>query len=130
MILKQSTSLFIKELTLDPCPKNKNCWHRWHFVFFKIQKNPQNFCVFFKYFEQISTNILPKDWSEMKMTNVFSKISLVKSSKFFFIFLSVFYLTICLMKALKSFGKRGILKTWELVSLGGAKIHFGKIAMK
>ena len=71
-----------------------------------------------------------KDWSEMKMTNVFSKISLVKSSKFFFIFLSVFYLTICLMKALKSFGKRGILKTWELVSLGGAKIHFGKIAMK
>ena len=71
-----------------------------------------------------------KDWSEMKMTNVFSKISLVKSSKKFFIFLSVFYLTICLMKALKSFGKRGILKTWELVSLGGAKIHFGKIAMK
>ena len=64
------------------------------------------------------------------MTNVFSKISLVKSSKKNFIFLSVFYLTICLMKALKSFGKRGILKTWELVSLGGAKIHFGKIAMK
>ena len=86
MILKQSTSLFIKELTLDPCPKNKNCWHRWHFVFFKIQKNPQNFCVFLKYFEQVSTNILPKDWSEMKMTNVFSKISLVKSSNFFFYF--------------------------------------------
>ena len=73
---------------------------------------------------------LHKDWSDMKMTKVFSKISLVKSSKNNFIFLSVFYLIICLMKAPKSFGKRGILKTWELVSLGGAKIHFGKIAMK
>ena len=47
----------------------------------------------------------------MKMTNVFSKISLVKSSKNNSIFLSAVYLIICLMKALKCFGKRGILKT-------------------
>ena len=64
------------------------------------------------------------------MTNVFSKISLVKSSKKKNIFLSVFYLTICLMKATKYFGKMVILKIWALVSLGGAKTHFGKIALK
>ena len=63
------------------------------------------------------------------MTKVFSKISLVKSSKNNFGFLSVFYLNICFMKAPKSFGKRGILKKSELVSLGCAKTHFGKIAL-
>jgi hypothetical protein len=34
------------------------------------------------------------------------------------------------MKASKYFGKIVILKIWELVSLGGAKTHFGKIALK
>ena len=34
------------------------------------------------------------------------------------------------MKASKYFGKIVILKIWELVSLEGAKTHFGKIALK
>ena len=54
----------------------------------------------------------------------------IKSSKNNFIFLPVFYLVMSLMKAQKNFGKIAILKIWELISLGGAKTHFGKIALK
>ena len=71
-----------------------------------------------------------KDWSKMKMTKVFSKISLIKSSKNNFIFLSAFYLIICPIKAPKNFGKIAILKSWDMFSLGGPKTHFGKIALK
>ena len=53
-----------------------------------------------------------------------------KSSRNRFIFLTVFYLIMCFMKASKNFGKISILKIWELVSLRGAKTHFGKIALK
>ena len=73
---------------------------------------------------------LDKDWSKMKMTKVFSKISLIKSSKNNFIFLSAFYLIICPIKAPKNFGKIAILKSWDMFSLGGPKTHFGKIALK
>ena len=62
--------------------------------------------------------------------HLYSKIVLMKSSGNNFIFLSVFYLIICFMKAPKNFGKMTILKIWVLVSLGGVKTHFGKLAMK
>ena len=68
--------------------------------------------------------------SAKKVTRLYSKILLEKSSGNNFIFLPVFYLTICLMKTSKYFEKMVILKIWELVSLGGAKTHFGKIALK
>ena len=68
--------------------------------------------------------------SAKKLTQLYSKNLLEKSSGNNFIFLPVFYLTMCLMKASKYFGKIVILKIWELVSLGGAKTHFGKIALK
>ena len=58
------------------------------------------------------------------------KIVLVKCSDNNFIFLPVFYLIMCFMKAQKNFGKITILKMWELVSLGDVKTHFGKLAMK
>ena len=67
---------------------------------------------------------------ETKMTKVYSKNLLMKSSKNNFIFLLVFYLIMCLMKAPKNFGKIAILKIWELISLGGVKTHFGKLALK
>ena len=47
-----------------------------------------------------------------------------------FIFLPVFYLIMCFMKAQKNFGKITILKIWELFFLGDVKTHFGKLAMK
>ena len=56
--------------------------------------------------------------------------ALVKSSENCFILVPVFYLIMCLMKALKNFEKIAILKIWELVSLGGGKTHFGKLALK
>ena len=68
--------------------------------------------------------------SAKKVTRLYSKILLEKSSGNNFIFLPAFYLTIFLMKATKYFGKMVILKIWALVSLGGAKTHFGKIALK
>ena len=46
------------------------------------------------------------------------------------IILPVFHLGMSLMKAQNFFGKIVILKKWELVSLGGAKTYFGKIAQK
>ena len=54
----------------------------------------------------------------------------MKSSKKNFIFLLVFYLVMCLMKAPKNYEKIAILKTQELVSFWGIKTHFGKIALK
>ena len=66
---------------------------------------------------------------ETKMTKVYSRNLLMKWSKDNFIFLLVFHLIMCLMKAPKNFGKIAILKRWELVSLGDAKTHFGKIAL-
>ena len=65
-----------------------------------------------------------------KQTKVYSNFSFIKSSRNSLIFLPVFYLVMSLMKAQKNFGKVVILKIWELVSLGGAKTHFGKIALK
>ena len=47
-----------------------------------------------------------------------------------FIFSPAFYLIMCFMKASKNFGKIFILKTWELISLGYVKTHFGKLALK
>ena len=58
------------------------------------------------------------------------KFFIYKKFKKQFYFLPVFYLVMCLKKAPKNFGKIAILKIWELVSLGGAKTHFGKIALK
>ena len=68
----------------------------------------------------------------MKWTKVYSKILLMKSSRNNFIILPVFYLIRCFMKAPQNFGKIAILKIYmyKLVSLGGAKTHFGKIALK
>ena len=67
---------------------------------------------------------------ETKMTKVYSRILLMKSSKDNFGFLLVFHLIMCLMKAPKNFGKIAILKIWELISLGDVKTHFGKLALK
>ena len=67
---------------------------------------------------------------EMKMTKVYSKKLLMKSSKNNFIFLLLFYLIMCLMKASKNFGKIAILKILKLISSWGVKIHFGKLALK
>ena len=50
------------------------------------------------------------------MTQVNGKFLLIKSSKSDFIFLSAFYLIICLMKAKTNFEKIAIFKTQELVS--------------
>ena len=63
------------------------------------------------------------------MTKVYSKILLMKSSGSNFIFLPVFYLIMWVMKSSKNFGKIVILKIWELISLGGAKTHFGKLVV-
>ena len=66
----------------------------------------------------------------MKSTKLYPKILLVKSSENNFIFLPAFYLIMCLMKALKNFGKIAILKIWESAGfLKGVKTHFGKIAL-
>ena len=54
----------------------------------------------------------------------------MKSSESNFIFLPVFYLIMWVMKASKNFGKTTILKIWELISSGGLKTHFGKLALK
>ena len=69
-------------------------------------------------------------WCIKKQTKVYSEIVLVKSSENNIIFLLVFYLIMFFMKVLKNFGKITILKKWGLVSTGGAKTHFGKLAMK
>ena len=64
---------------------------------------------------------------ETKSTKLYSKMILVKRSENNFVFLPVFYLIIWLMKTSKNFGKITILKTLELISLGGVKPHFGKL---
>ena len=66
----------------------------------------------------------------MFTTTVITKKLLVKSSENGFIPVPAFYLIMCLMKAPKNFEKIAILKIWELVSLGGGKTHFGKLALK
>ena len=66
---------------------------------------------------------------ETKMTKVYSKILLMKSSRSNFIFLPVFYLIMWVMKAPKNFVKNNHL-IWELISLGDVKSHFGKLALK
>ena len=72
----------------------------------------------------------PKLCFETKMTKVSSKNLFMKNYKNNFIFLPVFYLIMCFMKAPKNFGKIAILKIWELISLGDVKTHFGKLALK
>ena len=60
-----------------------------------------------------TSNFLPhcdKLCFETKMTKVSSKNLLRKNAKNIFIFLPVFYLIMCLMKAPKNFGKIAILK--------------------
>ena len=42
----------------------------------------------------------------------------------------VSYMIMWVMKVSKLFGKIAILKTWELISLGGVKTYFGKVALK
>ena len=74
--------------------------------------------------------IYPKLWSETNRTKEYSKKLLIKSPGDNFIFLPVFYLIMWVMKAPKNFGKITILKIWELISLGGLKTHFGKLALK
>ena len=69
-------------------------------------------------------------WCAKNLTQQYSKILLVKSSEIDFIFLSAFYLIICLMKAKKNFEKIAIFKTQELVSFWGVKTHFGKMPLK
>ena len=64
------------------------------------------------------------------MTKVYSKFLLVTSSGSNFIFVPVFYLIMWDMKAPKNFGTITILKKWELISLGGLKTHFSKLALK
>ena len=69
-------------------------------------------------------------WVHINATKVIPKKLLVKSSENGFILVPAFYLIMCLMKAPKNFEKIAILKIWELVSLGGGKTHFGKLALK
>ena len=72
----------------------------------------------------------PKLWSETNRIKGSLDILSTKSSESNLIFLTVFYLIIWVMEALKNLGKIFILKTWELISLGGVKTHFGKVALK
>ena len=62
-----------------------------------------------------------------------------KSKSRFFIYKKLkkqFYLFTCILngyffnESQKNFGEIAILKIWELISVGGAKTHFGKIALK
>ena len=69
-------------------------------------------------------------WVHINATKAIPKKLLVKSSENGFILVPAFYLIMCLMKAPKNFEKIAILKIWELVSLGGGKTHFGKLALK
>ena len=71
-----------------------------------------------------------KKWATGQRSTTCKIGTLVKSSKNNFNFLPVFYLIMCLMKASIDIGKIAILTIWELVSLGGTKTHFGKIALK
>ena len=84
-------------------------------------------CIEFSYAAAFSQDIV---WCIKNRNYLYSKIVLVKCSGNNFIFLLEFYLIMCFMKAQKNFGKITILKIWELVSLGGVKTHFGKLAMK
>ena len=81
-------------------------------------------CVWFR------GNSHPILWVHINATKVIPKKLLVKSSENGFILVPAFYLIMCLMKAPKNFEKIAILKIWELVSLGGGKTHFGKLALK
>ena len=76
-----------------------------------------------------------KLWSETNRTKVSSDILIMKSSGNNLIFLPVFFLIMWVMKTLESkvlenFEKIFILKIWELISLGGVKSHFDKLALK
>ena len=71
-----------------------------------------------------------EDILETKRARAYSKISLMKTSENNFIFLPVFYLFMCLMKAPKSFEKMAILERCELVFLKGAKTHTNNMALK
>ena len=82
-----------------------------------------------KYAYYIGRNASHKVCFETKITKLYSKMILVKRSENNFVFLPVFYLIMWLMKASKNFGKIAILKIWELISLGGIKTHFGKLAL-
>ena len=65
----------------------------------------------------------------MKMTKVLSKISLVKSSKNNSIFLSAFYLIICLMKAPKNFEKFSLLRELQISPRPIAPSNFSPLCL-
>ena len=94
----------------------------------------QNFLAFSEYmnftWKQVSMTDGGILWVHINATKVIPKKLSVKSSENGFILVLAFYLIICLMKAPKNFEKIAILKIWELVSLGGGKTHFGKLALK
>ena len=71
-----------------------------------------------------------KLWSDMNQTKVSPNILLMIRSGNNFIFLPLFYLIMWVMNASKNFGKIASLKIWELISLGGVKTHFRKLALK
>ena len=85
-------------------------------LFRQIFKLIVNIDFFYEIFLRLKPKLYKKfqykDWSEMKMTKVFSKISLIKSSKNNFIFLPAFYLIIWLMTSSNNFEKTSILKIW------------------
>ena len=87
-----------------------------------------NHYVICKWFNALSG--LLKLCFETKSTKLYLKMLSVKSSDNKLFFLNVFYLIRWLMKVSKKFGKIDILKIWELISLGGVKNHFGKLALK
>ena len=64
----------------------------------------------------------------MKMTKVYSKILFMKSSRNNFICL--YFTSLCVSWKLSRILEKAILKIWELISLGGVKTHFGKLALK
>ena len=84
------------------------------------------------FFDNFIWNLRKKNivWCIKNQTKVYSNFLFIKSWRNNFIFLPVLYLVMSLMKAQKNFGKIATLKKWELVSLVGAKTHFGKIDLK
>ena len=87
-------------------------------------------CTYEQRVQSFRVKKLHKLCFETKMTKVYSKNLLMKSSKTNLIFLIVFYLIICFMKAPMNFGKIVILEIWELISFGDVKTHIGKLALK
>ena len=67
-------------------------------------------------------SVMHKKTDKSMFNNVISE----KFRKLLYFFTCIMYL----MKAHKNFGKLTILKIWKLISLGGLKTHFGKLALE